>query len=215
MDRPVTKEMIDATVTPLKRKDVVGGKVITSAWNPNLEYAWDNGLALNNYLEGFRKGKILGRHCRHCDRILLPPREFCELCWKPASEYLELADTGEVNTFCVSYVDWKAGRLDIAGGERPFTPAVIQIDGAGKDNAILHHLNEVDPWDIHIGMKVKAVWKPVEQREGSVADILYFKPVGKVAKKAAKKVAKKAAKKVSKKAAKKPTKKKKTARKRR
>jgi uncharacterized OB-fold protein len=74
-------------------------------------------------------------------------------------------------------VDWKAGRLDIEGGVRPFTPAVIEIDGASKGMGILHHLNEVDPWKIHRGMKVKAVWKPAEERTGAITDILYFKPM--------------------------------------
>jgi uncharacterized OB-fold protein len=37
-------------------------------------------------------------------------------------------------------------------------------------------LDEVDPEQVHIGMRVKAVWKPPEEREGSVTDILYFKP---------------------------------------
>jgi uncharacterized OB-fold protein len=28
-----------------------------------------------------------------------------------------------------------------------------------------------------MGMRVQAVWKPPEEREGSVTDILYFKPI--------------------------------------
>jgi len=27
-------------------------------------------------------------------------------------------------------------------------------------------------------MRVKAVWKPPEQREGAITDIKYFKPIG-------------------------------------
>ena len=183
MDRPVTKKMIEATVKPLKRKDVVGGKVITAAWNPRLEYAWDNGPAIGRYLAEFANGRIIGKRCRKCDRVMLPPRMFCELCWRPTDEWVFTRDTGTVNTFCVSYVDWKAGRLDIEGGVRPFTPAVIEIDGASPGMGILHHLDEVDPWEIHIGMRVKAVWKPEAEREGSVTDSLYFKPVRRAGKK--------------------------------
>jgi uncharacterized OB-fold protein len=178
MDKLITKEMVDATVTALKVKDLTQGKVITSRWDPNLEYAWDNGPAIGRYLAEFKQGRIIGKRCRKCDRIMLPPRMFCELCWRPSDEWVFVKDTGTVNTFCISHVDWKAGRLDIAGGVRPFTPAVIEIDGAGAGMGILHHLNEVDPHDIFIGMRVQAVWKPVEEREGSVADILYFKPLG-------------------------------------
>ena len=42
---------------------------------------------------------------------------------------------------------------------------------------IMHKLGEVDPDAVKIGMRVQAVWKPEEEREGSITDILYFKPV--------------------------------------
>jgi len=103
---------------------------------------------------------------------------FCELCWRPTDAWVAVKDTGVVNTFVVSHVDWKAGRLDLKK-VRPFTPAVIEIDGASRGMGILHHVNEIDPWKIRIGMRVKAVWKKPEEREGAVTDILYFKPAGK------------------------------------
>jgi uncharacterized OB-fold protein len=159
----VTKQMVEKTVTALKREDVLGGKVITTSWDPKLEYAWDDGVAIGRYLAELKNGRIIGKHCRKCDRVMLPPRLFCELCWRP--------------TFCVSHVNWKAGRLDIEGGERPYTPAVIEIDGAAPGMGILHHINEVDPWQIEIGMKVRAVWKPAEERQGAITDIRYFVPV--------------------------------------
>ena len=36
---------------------------------------------------------------------------------------------------------------------------------------------EVDPQAVHIGMQVKAIWKPSAERTGAITDILYFKPV--------------------------------------
>jgi uncharacterized OB-fold protein len=54
---------------------------------------------------------------------------------------------------------------------------VIEIDGAAPGMGILHHINEVDPWQIEIGMKVRAVWKPAEERQGAITDIRYFVPV--------------------------------------
>ena len=56
-------------------------------------------------------------------------------------------------------------------------PAVIEIEGASKGMGIMHLLGEVDPDEVKMGMKVKAVWKPAEEREGAITDILYFKPV--------------------------------------
>jgi len=45
---------------------------------------------------------------------------------------------------------------------------------------IMHLLGEVAPDDVKIGMRVKAVWKPPEEREGSILDIKYFKPVSNI-----------------------------------
>ncbi len=41
----------------------------------------------------------------------------------------------------------------------------------------MHHLGEVDPKDIKIGMKVKAVWLHENERKGAITDIKYFKPI--------------------------------------
>jgi uncharacterized OB-fold protein len=41
----------------------------------------------------------------------------------------------------------------------------------------MHMLGEVEPKEVKIGMKVQAVWKPAAEREGSILDIAYFKPV--------------------------------------
>ena len=171
------REKVEKTVTPLKRKDILGGDVITTAWEPKLHYAWDNGPAISRYLRELKNGKIVGKRCKKCERIVLPPRMFCEMCWRPTDEWVYVQDTGTINTFCISHVDWKAGRLDIEGGARPYTPAVIEIDGASRGEGILHMIEEIDPWEIKIGMRVKAVWKPPEEREGSITDIRYFKPI--------------------------------------
>jgi hypothetical protein len=90
-------------------------------------------------------------------------------------EYVPLQDTGTVNTFSICYVTWDVKRI-----QEPLIPAVIEIDGAAPLHGIMHLLGEIDPKAVHIGMRVKAVWKPPEQRQGAVTDILYFKPVEEV-----------------------------------
>ena len=42
---------------------------------------------------------------------------------------------------------------------------------------ILHLLDDCDPKSISIGMRVRAVWKPPEERTGSITDIRYFTPM--------------------------------------
>ena len=157
--------------TPLSSADLKSGRVITIKWRPNAKYAWSVGIAYGRYLEELKNGRIIGRHCRQCDRIIVPPRMFCEQCFRPTDEWVFVKDTGIINTFSLSYLDADANRI-----KDPICVGVIDIDGASPGIGILHKLGNVDPKKIHVGMPVRAVWKPPEERKGSVTDILYFEP---------------------------------------
>jgi uncharacterized OB-fold protein len=170
------EKKIQQTVTPLSEKDIRSGKYVTVPWSGDLRYAWDDGVAIGRYLAELKNGKIIARSCEGCRRIMLPPRMFCELCWRPSDEWVYVQDTGVINTVVISHVDWKATR--VPEGERYFTPAVIEIDGASPGMGILHHIDEIEPYDVRIGMRVKAVWKSPRQRTGAITDIRYFKPLG-------------------------------------
>ncbi len=161
--------------TALSDKDIRSGKIFVTEDSLDCAYAWDMGVAINRYLAELKKGKIIATECRKCRRIMLPPRLFCELCYVPCGGWRYVEDTGTVNTFSICHVHWDASR--IKEGEKPHLPAVIEIDGASQGMGIMHLLGEVEPDKIKIGMKVKAVWKPEEERTGSITDIKYFKPL--------------------------------------
>jgi len=178
--------------TNLKSADFKKGKVLTTEWEPNLRYAWDNGVAIGRYLAEMKEGRIIARACHKCGRVMLPPRMFCELCFRPTDEWVYVKDTGTINTFSIAHVNWDASRR--GPNEPPLLPAVIEIDGASKDMGIMHMLGECEPGELEIGMKVRAVWKKPEERTGAITDILYFTPVRKKAgakKKAARKAGRK------------------------
>jgi hypothetical protein len=145
------------------------------SWQPELKYAWDNGIGIGKYLEALKEGKLLAAKCNCCGRLMLPARAFCELCWKPTDGYEPVKDTGVVNTFAICHVNFDASRLK--DNEPRHLPAVIEIDGASKGQGIMHMLGNVKPEHVKIGMKVRAVWKPAIERTGSITDILYFEPV--------------------------------------
>ena len=157
--------------TSIRTKDLEEGKVLYTTGDPNAHYAWDTGVGIGRYLQGLKAGIILGTYCPKCQRTVVPPRIFCELCFSPIVKWKKLKDTGKVNTFSICHVSWDAKRV-----ETPYLPAVIEIDGASAGCGILHLLDEVAPKEIKIGMKVKAVWKRVEERKGDITDIQYFKP---------------------------------------
>jgi len=159
--------------TGLSESDFEQNRIITVEWNPRAEYAWDEGVAIGRYLQGLKEGKLIGRVCRNCRRRMIPPRMFCEQCFRPTDEWFEAQDTGTVKTFSLCYVTWDMIKLD-----HPQIPAVIDVDGASRGMGILHLLAEVDPQAVHVGMKVRAVWKPPEQRAGEMTDIRYWRPTG-------------------------------------
>jgi len=140
--------------------------------HPDIRYQFTAGQAISKFLKGLRDGKILATKCSKCRRVMVPPRAFCELCFKPTDEWVELRDTGTVETFSISYIDPDAKPLD-----EPEIVAVISIDGASPKMGILHKLGEVEPDKVYIGMKVRAVWKPEGEREGMITDIKYWKPL--------------------------------------
>lgn len=157
--------------TGLDDKDFKTGKVLTERWTADAKYAWDAGIAISRYLEGLKEGRLIAVRCHECGRTMIPPRAFCEWCFRPVDDWVEVKDTGRVNTFSLCYVTWDVRRI-----KEPELPAVIEIDGASPGMGIMHHLGEVAPDKIKIGMRVKAVWKPAAEREGAITDIKYWKP---------------------------------------
>jgi len=155
----------------IKTEDLRKGRVPVIRWKPKAKYAWSAGMAMSRFLEELKNGRIIARKCHKCGRILVPPRMFCELCFRPTDEWVYVKDTGVVNTYSISYLAADARRL-----KEPIIIAVIELDGASKGIGIFHHLGEVKKEDVKFGMKVKAVWKPPEERTGAITDIKYFKP---------------------------------------
>ena len=157
--------------TPLSEKDFEDNKILYIHDEMQADFAWDAGIGIGRYLEALKNGFILGSYCQTCRKTVVPPRTVCEWCFRPVEKFVRLQDTGTINTFSLCYVTWDVKRI-----QEPEIPAVIEIDGASPLHGIMHKLGEVKPEDVHIGMRVKAVWKKPEERQGAITDILYFKP---------------------------------------
>lgn len=153
--------------------------VPTVWWEPRLEYGWDAGAAISRFLAGLKEGKIYGVRCRQCGRAVTPPRAFCELDFKPMDEWVELPNTGTINTFSICYVTW-----DMKPLRKPQIPAVVEIDGTVPRVGFLHLIGGISGTSIaavrrqvQVGMPVRAVWKPPVERQGAITDIISFEPV--------------------------------------
>jgi len=157
----------------LEGKDIKEGKVPTEKFRPKAKFAWSAGIAMSRFLEELKNGRIIATTCSKCERIMVPPRIYCEKCFKPTDGWTCVKDTGKINTYSVSFLAADASRL-----KEPIIVAIINLDGASEGMGIIHRIEEVKDWkQVKFGMKVKAVWKSPKERTGAITDIKYFKPL--------------------------------------
>jgi uncharacterized OB-fold protein len=161
--------------TEITAEEARAGRYLVTRYETEPRYSWSSGKATSRFLGGLRDGELWGRLCRGCGRTMIPPRMYCELCFRPTDEWVRLQDTGKVVTYSVSYVNADASRRE---GEEPILVAVIEIDGASSMMGMLHLLGEVSADELAVGMEVEAVWKPKGERRGAITDIVYFRPSG-------------------------------------
>ncbi len=139
----------------------------------NFEYAYAAGRYASRFMTALRdEAKLHGTRCDECDVVLVPPRPVCGLCGGATSDWLEVGPTGTITGYTVveiPFIDPMTGR------ERPvpYGFAFIRLDGA--DTNIYHFLEENRHDHLEIGMSVEAVFKPPDERTGTMADIVNFR----------------------------------------
>lgn len=134
-----------------------------------ISYNWSVGKAGERFFTELRDNKkIMGTRCRKCRRVLVPPRIFCEECFVDDMEWVEVEPKGTLVTFGECYMSTDAKRL-----KEPWMMGIVRLNGS--DGGLIHFIGEARPEDIRIGMPMEIVFK--DEREGSIKDILYFRPV--------------------------------------
>jgi hypothetical protein len=127
------------------------------------------GLAGERFFREIKdNGRFMGTHCAKCKRTYVPAASFCERCLSELNDWLDVGTTGEIYTFTILYESYTGAPV-----ENPVVVAFIQIG----DGGIIHRVADVSPDEVRIGMSVEAVFKPKEQRAGSILDIEHFRPV--------------------------------------
>lgn len=127
------------------------------------------GLAGERFFREIKEnGRIFGTYCENCDHTYVPGTLFCERCLRLLDEWIDVGTSGEVYTFTLLFKNY-----DGSDREEPLVVAYIRF----ADGGLIHCLEEVSLEDIYIGMIVEAVFKPKDERKGSILDIKYFKPI--------------------------------------
>lgn len=147
------------------------GALDPQSWPGEMEIParYTAGLAGERFFRALKDdGEILGSRCTRCEILYVPARQFCERCLDELVDWSNVGTLGEVHTFTLLF-------RDVDGNALP-EPEIVAFVQFG-DGGIVHRLREVEPEDVFVGMPVVAVLRPASQREGSILDIAYFRPV--------------------------------------
>jgi hypothetical protein len=135
-----------------------------------LDYTFTAGQATTRFLTGIANRKILGERAPG-GKVYVPSRGADPQLGLPTSEQVEVAHTGTLTSFCVVNVAFYGQGMEI-----PYTSGLILLDGS--DLPIMHLIQECPVDDVHIGMRVEAVWVDDADLGPTLESIRYFRPNG-------------------------------------
>jgi uncharacterized OB-fold protein len=136
-----------------------------------LRYEHTASAAESAYLRGLARGRLIGQRCPACGKVYIPSRGVCPADGVPADRQVELPDSGTVTTFSIVNVGYPGQRVT-----PPYVAAAVLLDGA--DIAFQHLILGCDPAGVHLGMRVRAVWRPPGERDTTAETISHFEPTG-------------------------------------
>ncbi len=130
-----------------------------------IRHGWNS-----KFFKGLLEGKIWGTRCPKCGDTWVPVRTHCWNldCDLEKTEWVEMPLTAKVHTWTIA--GW-SGRSSL---KRLPIILVYAVIGDSKV-AIANELHGIEPWNVDFDMPVKIVFKPKEQRTGTVTDF-HFEP---------------------------------------
>jgi len=148
-------------------------EIITIPGSWDIDYDYSAGETASHFLASVRDdGQLLGRECPECERVLAPPRDFCERCFVDTTRWVEIGPEGRVESFTIVPQDLGAGP------DAPFALAYVQLDGA--HTAMVNEVEGIDLSDVEaaaeelaVGTRLEAVFDPENEREGRITDFHY------------------------------------------
>jgi uncharacterized OB-fold protein len=137
-----------------------------------LDYLYSAGQAASRFLRAIADGKLIGQRCPVDGKVYFPTRGACPEHGVPtAGEIVPVADRGTIVSYSIVRVPSENLQVEL-----PFAATTILLDGA--DSTFTHVLSECKLEEVHMGMRVQAVWQPRETWTTSMRNIKYFKPSG-------------------------------------
>jgi hypothetical protein len=144
------------------------GLILNGGWS--VEYQYAAGQTGTKFLNTLKDAKIIAPKCPKCGLVMLPPRSFCERCFVPADEWVEVGKEGSIMAFTIVPVKFESLP------DPPYAIAFVLLDGAST--AMVNFVKNVDLSDLKkaskqlaIGNRVKVVFE--KKRTGTINDFYY------------------------------------------
>ncbi|HZO07195.1 MAG TPA: OB-fold domain-containing protein [Solirubrobacterales bacterium] len=149
--------------------------VLEQKYGMRLDYEHAYGPYYGMLFDGLATSRrIQGSRCPSCTRVLVPPREYCDVCYVRTGEWVDVADTGTIKAFSIIHLEF-VGQTR----EPPYVYAEIVLDGSAT--RLIHTVGGIDIEEakerLRIGTKVRAVWKEGGEPVGTLEDIDHFEPL--------------------------------------
>ena len=87
-------------------------------------------------MTGLQDRTIRATRCGSCERVFVPPQAYCESCFEPADEWLDLPSEGVLEVFTVAWHGFTGGP------KPPYAIGGIRLDGAST--LLMHWIVGID-----------------------------------------------------------------------
>ncbi len=131
-------------------------------------YTHSTGEVIGRFLAGLKEQKGIWGYRVALQGVVVPPLGYSEIDASGEGEWVPVGSSGVVTA--VAKVHRPIEGLHPASG--PFAFVLVKLDGA--DTAMAHIVKD-DIDRLAVGSRVEAVWKPDNERTGTIRDIDCFK----------------------------------------
>ncbi|MGW8224252.1 MAG: Zn-ribbon domain-containing OB-fold protein [Anaerolineales bacterium] len=142
--------------------------ILSSSWQDDMPVTnrYTFGVAGERFFRAIKdEGRIIGAYCTECERTYVPAVIFCERCLQEIEDWVDVGDTGEIITFSEVYIG-----IDDLPLDEPVKVAFIRLG----DGGLIHYIKPSDTNPLEIGQKARVVFKPPNERQGSILDISHI-----------------------------------------
>ena len=133
----------------------------------SLEYttlATDVGM---RFMDCLIEGRIIGHKSKQSGLVYVPPKGYCLMTGSPttADDEVEVSDHGVVTGFTIIEPIQYPGQEET---ER-YVQAQVLLDGASSSLGLCR-IQDIPFEEVRAGLRVKAVWRPPEERQQTIVD---------------------------------------------